>query len=132
VLYIQKISLKKVKTLIVTLTATEKHIIIEKLTFTGVKIIHLRGILGEKIPVSGKQCNRLLNCRCSATCVQVTINIYLLYSLELSFLVISFYLQSVLVHSANCVKTYTVACRRVLSSASLLSNRFKGSCDFWE
>jgi hypothetical protein len=35
------------------------------------------------------------------------------------FFVISFYLQSVLVHSANCVLTYTVACRRVLSSAPL-------------
>jgi hypothetical protein len=33
--------------------------------------------------------------------------------------VIPFYLQSVLVHSANCVNTYTVACRRVLSSAPL-------------
>jgi hypothetical protein len=32
-----------------------------------------------------------------------------------------FYLQSVLVHSANCVENmYTVACRRVLSSAPLL------------
>jgi hypothetical protein len=30
-----------------------------------------------------------------------------------------FYLQSVPVHSANCIKTYTVACRGVLSSASL-------------
>jgi pyoverdine/dityrosine biosynthesis protein Dit1 len=34
------------------------------------------------------------------------------------FLVIPLYLQSVPVHSANCAKTYTVACRRVLSSAS--------------
>jgi hypothetical protein len=35
------------------------------------------------------------------------------------YVVIPFYLQSVLVHSANCVKTYTVACRRVLGSAPL-------------
>jgi hypothetical protein len=33
--------------------------------------------------------------------------------------VLPFCLQSVLVHSANCVKLYTEACRRVLSSASL-------------
>jgi hypothetical protein len=33
--------------------------------------------------------------------------------------VIPFYLQSVPVHSANCVKTYTMACRRVLSNALL-------------
>jgi hypothetical protein len=36
-----------------------------------------------------------------------------------SFFVIPFYLQSVLAHSANCVKTYTMACRRVLISAPL-------------
>jgi hypothetical protein len=35
------------------------------------------------------------------------------------FFVISFYLQSVLVHSANNVKTYTMTYRRVLSSALL-------------
>jgi hypothetical protein len=35
------------------------------------------------------------------------------------FFVIPFYLQSVPVYSANCVKTYTVACIRVLSRASL-------------
>jgi hypothetical protein len=35
------------------------------------------------------------------------------------FVIIPFYLQSVPVHSANCVKTYTVARRRVLSSALL-------------
>jgi hypothetical protein len=35
------------------------------------------------------------------------------------FFVTAFYLQSVAVHSANCVKTYTVACRRVLSGAPL-------------
>jgi hypothetical protein len=33
--------------------------------------------------------------------------------------VIPFCLQSVPVHSANCVNTYTVECRRVLSSATL-------------
>jgi hypothetical protein len=33
--------------------------------------------------------------------------------------VIPFYLQSEPVYSANCVKTYSVACRRVLSSVSL-------------
>jgi hypothetical protein len=32
------------------------------------------------------------------------------------FLVIQFYFQSVLVYSANCVKTYTVPCRRMLTS----------------
>jgi hypothetical protein len=37
----------------------------------------------------------------------------------LNFFVIPFYLQSVLLQSANCLKTYTVACRRVLDSASL-------------
>jgi hypothetical protein len=36
-----------------------------------------------------------------------------------SCFLIPFYLQSVPVHSANCVETYTVACRRVLSSAPL-------------
>jgi hypothetical protein len=35
------------------------------------------------------------------------------------FCVIPFYLQSVLVHSANCVKTNTVSCGRVLNSAPL-------------
>jgi hypothetical protein len=35
------------------------------------------------------------------------------------FFVFPFYLQSVPVHSANFVQTYTVACRRVLSSAPL-------------
>jgi hypothetical protein len=35
------------------------------------------------------------------------------------FCVIPFYLQSVPVHSVNCVKMYTIACRRVLSSAPL-------------
>jgi hypothetical protein len=35
------------------------------------------------------------------------------------FFVIPFHLQSVPIQSANCVKTYTVACRRVLSSAPL-------------
>jgi hypothetical protein len=37
----------------------------------------------------------------------------------LNIFVIPFHLQSVQVHSANCVKIYTVACRRVLSSALL-------------
>jgi hypothetical protein len=44
------------------------------------------------------------------------------------FFVISFYLQSVLVHSANCVKTYTVACREGCS----VTNGFKVSYGFWE
>jgi hypothetical protein len=35
------------------------------------------------------------------------------------FFQISFYLQSVLVHSANCVKCYTMARRRVLISTPL-------------
>jgi hypothetical protein len=35
------------------------------------------------------------------------------------FLVISYNLQSIPVHSANCVNIYTVACRRVRSSAPL-------------
>jgi hypothetical protein len=35
------------------------------------------------------------------------------------FFVIPLYLQSVLVYSANCVKTYAMACRRVFSSAPL-------------
>jgi hypothetical protein len=35
------------------------------------------------------------------------------------FCVISFHLQSVLVHSENCVKTYAMACRTVVSSAPL-------------
>jgi hypothetical protein len=35
------------------------------------------------------------------------------------FFVIPFYVQCVPVHSANCVETYAVACRRVLSSAPL-------------
>jgi hypothetical protein len=38
------------------------------------------------------------------------------------FLEIPFYLQSVLEHAANCVKTYIVAHRRVLSSAPLFSD----------
>jgi hypothetical protein len=33
--------------------------------------------------------------------------------------VIPFYLQSVLVHSTNCVKTYTMECRRVLTNIPL-------------
>jgi hypothetical protein len=32
---------------------------------------------------------------------------------------IPFYLQSILVYSANCVKTYTMAYRRVLTSTPL-------------
>jgi hypothetical protein len=35
------------------------------------------------------------------------------------FFVIPLYLQSVPVHSVNCVQTYIVSCRRVLSSAPL-------------
>jgi hypothetical protein len=38
---------------------------------------------------------------------------------------IPLYLQSVSVHSANCAKTYAVACRRVLSSAPLQLTRSK-------
>jgi hypothetical protein len=40
-------------------------------------------------------------------------------SMERRFFVIPFYLQSVLVHLANCIETYTMACGRVLSSALL-------------
>jgi hypothetical protein len=40
-------------------------------------------------------------------------------AIRYTFFVLQFYLQSALVHSANCVKTYTVACRKVLSSAPL-------------
>jgi hypothetical protein len=40
------------------------------------------------------------------------------------FVVIPFYLQSVLVHSANCVKMYTMACERVFISAPLYWNKF--------
>jgi hypothetical protein len=36
-----------------------------------------------------------------------------------SFVIIPLYLKSLPVHSANCVKTWTVACRRVLSNAPL-------------
>jgi hypothetical protein len=36
------------------------------------------------------------------------------------FLIIPFYLRSVSVHSANCAKMYAVACRRMISGASLL------------
>jgi hypothetical protein len=38
---------------------------------------------------------------------------------SVNFSVIPFSLQSVPVHSADCVKTYTVSCRGVLSSAHL-------------
>jgi hypothetical protein len=44
-------------------------------------------------------------------CYQVT-----MFCCSAYFFVIPFYLQSLLVHSANCVKTYTVACRRVISA----------------
>jgi hypothetical protein len=40
-------------------------------------------------------------------------------SVTVIFFVIPIYLQSVPAHSANCVKTYTMACRRVLSSVPL-------------
>jgi hypothetical protein len=35
------------------------------------------------------------------------------------FFVIPFYLQSVPVHSANCIKTYTIACKKGAHSSSL-------------
>jgi hypothetical protein len=35
------------------------------------------------------------------------------------FFVILFYLQSVAVHSVNCVQTYIMACRRVFNNAPL-------------
>jgi hypothetical protein len=38
---------------------------------------------------------------------------------KIFFVAIPFYLQYVPVHSTNCVRTYTVACRRVLSSVAL-------------
>jgi hypothetical protein len=47
------------------------------------------------------------------------------------FFVIPFCLQSVQVHSANCVKMYTMACRRGLSSA-LLTGRHYGCCSLRE
>jgi hypothetical protein len=50
-------------------------------------------------------------------------NLYWLLDLkgnaEFTYFVIPFYLQSVPVHSANCVKMYTMACRRELSSDPL-------------
>jgi hypothetical protein len=52
------------------------------------------------------------------TCVPMTTTSRLL-QLKKFFFVIPFYLQSAPVHSANCVKTYTVASRRVFSSALL-------------
>jgi hypothetical protein len=45
--------------------------------------------------------------------------------IQKALFLIPFYLQSVLVHSANDVKTYTLACRRVLTSALLLLIRSK-------
>jgi hypothetical protein len=47
------------------------------------------------------------------------VNLVRLSAIFFFLFIIKFYLQSALVHSANCVKTYTVACRRVLSSTSL-------------
>jgi hypothetical protein len=44
---------------------------------------------------------------------------HVLAATNIHFFVIPFYLQSVQVHSANCVKMYTVVCRRGLSSALL-------------
>jgi hypothetical protein len=38
---------------------------------------------------------------------------------QTGFYIMPFYSQSVPVHSANCVETYTVACRRVFSNALL-------------
>jgi hypothetical protein len=54
----------------------------------------------------------------------ITSNIVYCYS---DFFAIQFFLRSVPVHSANCVKTYTVACRRVFSTTPV-TNRFKASC----
>jgi hypothetical protein len=48
-----------------------------------------------------------------SNCVGLQIQAYKL------IFVTPFYLQSMPVHSANCARTYTVACRRVLSSAPL-------------
>jgi hypothetical protein len=46
-------------------------------------------------------------------------NFYAVCQIKVFFCVIPFYLQSVPVHSATCVQTYTMAWRRVLSSAPL-------------
>jgi hypothetical protein len=54
-------------------------------------------------------------CLCVCVCVCVCGGGALLYN----FFVIPFYSQSVIVQSGNYVKTYTVACGRVLSSAPL-------------
>jgi hypothetical protein len=56
------------------------------------------------IPVHAK-CKRF----CSNVSVQINTKVF----------IIPYHLHSVPVHSANCAETYTVACRRVLSSAPL-------------
>jgi hypothetical protein len=52
-----------------------------------------------------------------------SVNLVVLYEIEVLvdffFFVIPFYLQPVLLRSANCVNIYTMTCRRVLSSAPL-------------
>jgi hypothetical protein len=49
-----------------------------------------------------------------------------MYTHLTSDFLIPFYLQSVLVHSANCVK------KVYNSEHSSVTNRLKASCDFWE
>jgi hypothetical protein len=49
----------------------------------------------------------------------VTLSIGVQLSLCLIFFIIPLHLQSVPVHPTNCIKPYTVACRRVLGSAPL-------------
>jgi hypothetical protein len=58
---------------------------------------------------------------CKETLLQEPVpGIFIHDALRCAFLFeIPFDLQFVPVHSANCVKTYTVACRRVLTSAPL-------------
>jgi hypothetical protein len=55
---------------------------------------------------------------CCCACIRCRGNVEW-FKYQFFFFVIPFHLQSVPVHSANCVKTYTVPCRRVLSSAPL-------------
>jgi hypothetical protein len=49
--------------------------------------------------------------------------------LKLFFCIIPLYLQSVLIHSVNVVRSYTKACRRVLTSTLLYLTGSEPSCD---
>jgi hypothetical protein len=48
-----------------------------------------------------------------------------------AFCRISLYLQSVLIHSANAVRSYTKTCRRVLTSTLRYLIGSESSCDLW-